>query len=236
MKLQFILFASAIALSNASPYLIPQVLENQDTTKYDCTGTIAGDVQSSAQFICNDWRLGPKILPKYFPLSSELADYDRFGGLTPGDFLKQWWDSTGDGSYIFPGKTTNGFATDIKNNPISGVISLPAGTLLDRFGGETGSYLSSADTPYSQRSLPPSSLNYNKDYPGFPYNYHVYRVKKDLEVTGGLIAPGFEQAGLGTQFFTGQGVSIQSLIDDGSLEKVDLSLLATDREKNGWHF
>lgn len=85
---------------------------------------------------------------------------------------------------------------------------LPPGTLLDRFGGETGlstsaidsveintlliftgTYLSAADAPYSQRSLPPSNLNDNSYYPGFPYNYHVYRVKKELEVTGGPIAP-----------------------------------------------
>lgn len=52
-----------------------------------------------------------------------------------------------------------------------------------------GTYVSSADTPYNQRSLPPSNLNDNSFYPGFPYSYHVYRVKKDMEVVGGPIAP-----------------------------------------------
>lgn len=32
------------------------------------------------------------------------------------------------------------------------------GTLVDRFGGEGGSFLSPCGTPYEKRSLPPASL------------------------------------------------------------------------------
>lgn len=104
----------------------------------NCTGTKAGPLPSSAPYICYDWRLGPKVLPRYLPLYSELSYYDRFGSLTPGEFLEKWWDPTGNGSFIYPGTVTNGFSTDIKGNPINGTMILPPGTLLDRFGGETG--------------------------------------------------------------------------------------------------
>ncbi|KAI9646027.1 hypothetical protein NHQ30_005465 [Ciborinia camelliae] len=244
MKLQFVLLAGAIALSNASPHptpvearhlFVPQLPPTSDGC--NCTDTKPGPLPSSAPYICTDWRLGPKVLPKYLPLSSELSSYNRFGGLSPGEFLAKWWNasaSDGRGSYIYPGTVTNGFSTDIYGNPINGTMILPVGTLLDRFGGEkTGTYLSSADTPYSQRSLPPSNLNDNADYPGFPYDYHVYRVMQNLTVVGGPIAPWFGQPGLGTQFFTGNDRPIAWLLNNFILERVDLSVLITNREQKG---
>ncbi|ESZ93173.1 hypothetical protein SBOR_6452 [Sclerotinia borealis F-4128] len=240
MKLQFVLFAGAVALSNASPH--PTPVEVRHFYKPDlpdrgygcnCTDTTPGPLPSSAPYLCLDWRLGPKVLPRYLPLSSELSSYNRFGGVSPGEFLAKWWNTTSQ-SYIYPGTVTNGFSTDINGNPINGTMILPAGTLLDRFGGEkTGTYLSSADTPYSQRSLPPSNLNDNSYYPGFPYAYHVYRVMQDLEVVGGPIAPWFGQPGLGTQFFTGSDKPVEWLIANKFLERVDLSILITNREQKG---
>jgi len=52
-----------------------------------------------------------------------------------------------------------------------------------------GSFFSAADAPYSQRALPPSNLDTSPSSPDFPYNYHVYRVIKNLTVVGGPIAP-----------------------------------------------
>ncbi|KAA8568601.1 hypothetical protein MFRU_012g01440 [Monilinia fructicola] len=240
MKLELILLAGVAAISNASPHSLPvearHLFDEPDAPDggyghCNCTGTKPGALPASAPYLCYDWRLGPKVLPKYLPLSSELSYYDRFGGLSPGEFLKKWWNPAGNGSYIYPGEVTNGFSTDVNGNPINGTMLLPPGTLLDRFGGETGTYLSAADAPYSQRSLPPSNLNDNSYYPGFPYNYHVYRVKKELEVTGGPIAPWFGQPGLTTQFFTGKGRSVEWLIDNKFLERVDLSILITNREQ-----
>jgi Tuberculosis necrotizing toxin len=86
-----------------------------------------------------------------------------------------------------------------------------------------GSYISAADAPYSQRALPPSNLDTNPSAPDYPYNYHVYKVIKDLTVVGGPIAPWFGQPGLGAQFYTGGTGNILTLINTGYLVRVNTS-------------
>ena len=54
---------------------------------------------------------------------------------------------------------------------------LPVGLLIDRFGSEYGKFLAPADSPYSQRALPPQNLDTPESKPTYPYNYHVYKVK-----------------------------------------------------------
>lgn len=109
----------------------------------DCTGAEYGyggtNASISSGYICGDYRLGPNILPTKIPLSSFLVDYDRFGGKTPAQFLNEWWD-TGAQNWIFPG--LNGFSVDSEGNAINGTMVLEPGTLVDRFGRETGTYSS----------------------------------------------------------------------------------------------
>lgn len=57
-----------------------------------------------------------------------------------------------------------------------GRLLLIPGSLVDRFGHEGGKFLAPADSPYSQRSLPPDNLDTPTEAPSYPYNYHVYRV------------------------------------------------------------
>ncbi|KAM3152064.1 Conidial surface nicotinamide adenine<br_dinucleotide glycohydrolase nadA [Botrytis cinerea] len=248
MKLQLAFLVGVIAISNASPH--PTSVKgrhfdepgnpDQPDQPYgcNCTGTTPGPLPSSAQYICYDWRLGPKTLPKYLPLSSELSSYDRFDGLTPGEFIKTWWDPELNppyGSFRYPGDVTpgdQGFSIDINGKPISGFVELPPNTYLDRFGKETGMFLSSADTPYSQRSLPPSNLNNRPDDPGFPNDYHVYRTTQKLILNAGPIAPWFGQPGLGTQFYSGPR-TIADLIGNKTLERVDPSVLISNRQQQG---
>jgi hypothetical protein len=59
----------------------------------------------------------------------------------------------------------------------AGQQELPVGLLMDRFGSEYGTFLAPADSPYSQRSLPPQNLDTPETSPTYPYNYHVYKVK-----------------------------------------------------------
>jgi hypothetical protein len=101
--------------------------------KCDCTDTIDGG-PGSEWYICNDWRLGPKVLPHKLPLGTFVSDYDRFGGLTPGEFLKKW--TKPDGNYTYP--DLNGFQLNTNGNAINGTMVLQPGTLVDRFGGENG--------------------------------------------------------------------------------------------------
>ena len=88
-------------------------------------------------------------------------------------------------------------------------IKLPAGTILDRFGGEKGSFLGVYNTPYEMRSLAPYSQN---------ADYYVYRVIKPLPVESGTIAPWFGMKGGGVQYKASG--SIENLIASGYIERV----------------
>ncbi|KAJ2972111.1 hypothetical protein NQ176_g7344 [Zarea fungicola] len=153
-----------------------------------------------------------------------VASYDRLGGSkTPAEFLRLW---TGpDGSYKYPPQ--NGFQLDVNGNAINGSLQLEIGTLLDRFGSEYGSYVSAASAPFSQRALPPSSLDTDPNNPNFPYGYHLYRVVRPFTVVGGPIAPWFGQPGLGAQFYTGGVGNIMKLLADGLIVHEDPSVLVT---------
>ena len=74
---------------------------------------------------------------------------------------------------------------------------------LDRYGPDSGNFLSPAGTPYWQRSLPPDTN---------PNDYHVYEVIKPLPVQSGQIAAWFGQPGGGVQHYTAGVGSISSLL------------------------
>ncbi|KAF5657725.1 filamentous hemagglutinin adhesin [Fusarium heterosporum] len=212
MLLSFVL-SSFLCLSTVSALPNPNLAER---SACDCSGTRDGG-RSSKAYICRDARLGPTKLPKKLPLSTFVESYNRFGGLTPIQFLQTWTDEKG--NYKYPPQ--NGFQIDEHGNAINGSMVLQVGTLVDRFGSEYGSFISAAAAPYSQRALPPSNLDTNPDTPDFPYNYHVYRVIKPLTVIGGPIAPWFGQPGLGAQFFTGEVGNIKFLLEQNYLQKED---------------
>lgn len=102
----------------------------------DCTGT-RNDPSTGTAYICGDSRLGPTVLPEKLPLGTLVASYDRFGGLTPSDFLAKWTDA--EGNYKYPPQ--NGFQLDANGAAINGTMVLEPGTLVDRFGSEFGAYL-----------------------------------------------------------------------------------------------
>jgi len=171
---------------------------------------------NSTYYFCRDARLGPKKLPRLFPLNDIVDPYDRLGGLCAAEFLAKW---TLNGTYTYPIK--DGFLLNTAGEPIKGNTTLLEGTLLDRFGSEYGSFLSPAEAPYGQRAIPPSNLDTPKDQPLYPFNYHVYKVIKSFEVEAGPIAPYFGQPGAGTQYHSFNNV--MKLIADGYLERVALS-------------
>ncbi|OAA48929.1 hemagglutination repeat-containing protein [Beauveria brongniartii RCEF 3172] len=191
-----------------------------------CNGATAAS--DGADFLCGDKRLGPKQLPTMLPLGSFVASYNRLGSddITVDQFLAAW---TGpDGRYRYPPQ--NGFTLDVHGDAINGTLTLEVGTLIDRFGSEYGSYVSAASAPFSQRSLPPSSLDADPKNPDFPYGYHLYKVLRPFAVVGGPIAPWFGQPGLGAQFYTGGLGNIMKLIEDGYIERQDPSILVTQSQ------
>lgn len=187
---------------------------------------------ANTEFVCNDWRFGPVDLPRSGVLGSILSGYDRFGTLTPVEFLNKWWDPTmdvGQGNWKYP--PDDGFDHDTAGKVIANEVTLHPGQLLDRFGNEFGSFLSPAGAKYKERALPPSNLN--TEDPRYPYNYHLYRVKKDTLVCAGPIAPAFEQPGQGVQYVTSfsrkrtycthvpTDKTVHALVQDGNLERAN---------------
>ncbi|OAA70294.1 hypothetical protein ISF_02268 [Cordyceps fumosorosea ARSEF 2679] len=189
-----------------------------------CKGATPGtDADAAATYLCADARLGPKQLPTKLPLGRLVSGYNRLGrdDVTVEQFLANW---TGpDGKYKYPPQ--NGFTLDDNGNAINGTMQLEVGTLIDRFGSERGQYVTAASAPYSQRSLPPSSLKTDPRNPDFPNGYHLYKVIRPFTVVGGPIAPWFGQPGLGAQFWTGKVGTILQLITDGYIERQDPSIL-----------
>lgn len=167
----------------------------------DCTGITKTTVNTTFH-ICHNASLGPQTLPWRFPMLSFVSNYDRFGALTPIEFLSKWgfYNATvGKWRWKYP--AFDGFHLDAKGDPIRAFMTLRKGLKVDRFGAETGSFIAAADSPFNQRALPPDALNVCPDPndcrpKDHPWNYHIYEVLQDFQVIGGPIAPAFEQDGL----------------------------------------
>ncbi|KAL0960457.1 hypothetical protein HGRIS_005500 [Hohenbuehelia grisea] len=175
-----------------------------------CAGT---NRTSGDWFLCQDERLGPVTLPHTLPLSNLVVDYDRFGGLCPGEFLAKWTDKT-TGFYVWP--PLEGFQLNTAKERIAGNQTLLVGMRLDRFGHEGGKYLAPAWTPFAQRSISPKSLEIPDD-PRLT-NYRQYVVLKEFDVLSGPIAPWFGQPGQGTQYQT--HVTVAQLLSDKFLQRL----------------
>lgn len=89
------------------------------------------------------------------------------------------------------------------------MIELPAGVEVDRFGEGEGNLVYAAGTPFAQRSLVPSWIN---------RPYHVYRLRRPVEVLTGVAVPWFEQPGGGTAYLMPK--TIDDMIADGVLVEV----------------
>lgn len=127
--------AAALSADNSQGrLLIPLALTSSPVC--DCSNTNDTGKTTGYPYICRDPRLGPKKLPRRFPLLSFVTDYDRFGGLTPGQFLAKWTDPAS-GWFVYPPQ--NGFQLDdASGKPILGNMTLQAGAKVDRFGSEYG--------------------------------------------------------------------------------------------------
>ncbi|MER5268230.1 glycohydrolase toxin TNT-related protein [Actinosynnema sp. NPDC002837] len=89
------------------------------------------------------------------------------------------------------------------------MVELPAGMEVDRFGEGEGNLVYAAGTPFAQRSLVPSWIN---------RPYHVYRLRRPVEVLTGVAVPWFEQPGGGTAYLMPK--TIDDMVADGVLVEV----------------
>jgi hypothetical protein len=89
---------------------------------------------------------------------------------------------------------------------------LPAGMLLDRFGGDGGNFFSPKGAPFAARALPTLCAN---------LVYKVYRVSAPLLAWTGKAAPWFDEPGGATQFETDAPVYL--LLADHIIEPVPVA-------------
>jgi hypothetical protein len=182
--------------------------------------------ECSAAFFDGDPRLGPARLPVLGVVGIELTGYRRTGGLSPAAFLAQYYSPTangGSGGWIYP--PDNGYVIGKNGQPVEWKEQLRPGRQIDRYGSEYGSFLAPAGSLYSERSIPPQSLD---STPPATCNYHDYRVLKDFAVDAGPVAPWFAQPGLGLQYQLDASlipgapatVNVMWLINNGYLDRV----------------
>lgn len=86
---------------------------------------------------------------------------------------------------------------------------LKKGDVIDRYGGENGSFVSPEGESFESRSLP---------YKEESVEYHKYRVKEEIPCKEGTAAPNFEQQGGARQYKLEKPVDYY--LDSGALEEV----------------
>ncbi len=184
--------------------------------------------QCSEENFNGDARLGPRDLPTTGSVGLELTRYNRLAGLSPNDFIATYWDPTafgGQGGWRY--QPFNGFLVGPNGQPIEAPVPLRIGQQVDRYGSEFGAFLAPFGILYSQRAIPPQSLD-NTSVPA-TCNYRAYRVLKEFRVDGGPIAPAFGQPGKGVQYML-QGslvpgapaqLNVLWLVDNGYLQRLN---------------
>lgn len=124
-------------------------------------------------------------LGKDHPVVQELlAGHDPLAGMHERDWENLFQHE--DGTPRWPAEREGGYED-------SQPEVLQAGAELDRFGTPEGRVLSTAGTPFAQRSLPPQAAD---------EGYRRYRVTRDLPVHRTISAPWFGQPGGGSRYRT----------------------------------
>ncbi|MFI0482188.1 TNT domain-containing protein [Actinomadura sp. 9N215] len=108
----------------------------------------------------------------------------------------------------------------------STTFTLPQGTLLDRFGQESGSVLGPFGLGFGARGLPESARAGTG--PGVPEGYHRYRVRRQFKMAASISPPLGRWPGGGVRFTVEPGLfprppvlpTVRLLLRDGYLERV----------------
>jgi hypothetical protein len=182
-------------------------------------------------YVHGDPRLGPVFLPRRGYFGYLLRGYKRYGGLSPSKFLYEYWDEKKLPAPDWRYPPDDGFVHQLKyinSRPLRFKVALRIGQFLDRFGAETGRFLSPGGASFISRALPPDSLNTRADDPAHLCNYHLYRVKRRFSVDAGPAEPAFQMRGRGLQYVLVSAyvhgapdrLSTKWLADNGYLERV----------------
>ena len=149
------------------------------------------DTHCSAAFYNGDFRLGPAHLATAGPVAELLRGYDRLGGMTSSAFLGTFWN-TSKKDWNYPPQ--EGYVLNEFNKAQKFIVRMTPGLRMDRFGRESGGFLSPYGQPFDLRALAPWSLD------GPDCGYHAYLVLREFRVEAGPVARWFRQPGYGFQY------------------------------------
>jgi hypothetical protein len=124
-----------------------------------------------------------------------FAKYDPYDGQDPGAFAAKYESADGKARYRYP----DGAVPETQHTE-----RVEVGMILDRFGPETGTYLSPDGTPIAERSLHPSTF-------GPKYEYNRYEVIRQFDVVDSTVAADFGQKGSGLQYHSAR--TVEELLD-----------------------
>ncbi len=185
-------------------------------------GPFTGGAQQIAAVYEYDGQLSctQDLRPSGSPLMSQRLATDPFGDQVEGRGRYDEPHSTSTTRLEFVATNTPKAGTAIESMwaqaPNDGFLAgwskaevLKPGTVIDRYGLETGRFLSPAGTALEARALPVGA-----ELKGL----RTYEVLKPLPVRAGVAAPAFGQPGLGIQYMTGMPVA--DLIKQGFVKAV----------------
>jgi hypothetical protein len=152
-------------------------------------------------------------LPDAPPLPPDSPLFDGYDPIPPGPEF-----TNPDGGLIYPDDNLPS-----KPYAIPGTVAdhahIPQGTVIDRFGGPFGSWLSPDGTPFAERALPPDSAM--KPY----FQYAVddpAKLPSGFRIEQSQVAPWFHQPGGGIQYRIigpdGKSASVNDLLESGYLK------------------
>ncbi len=124
--------------------------------------------------------------------------------LGEGDDFYQQDPNTGE--YYYPENL--GFKGEVREAVV------PVNTIIDRYGDKGGAFLSSPDSSFSERALPPGDGK---------REYHKYKVIKPLPVIEGKIESAFGKNGGGKQMLPNldERVNVKWLLDNKYIEEIE---------------
>jgi hypothetical protein len=88
-------------------------------------------------------------------------------------------------------------------------VTLKPGFKIDRYGYDTGTFVSPESTPYGMRAVAPGTDS---------RPFSVFEVVAPLEVKGGKIAPWFDEVGGGTQYVLPE--TVEDLLEAGIIRRI----------------
>ena len=131
-----------------------------------------------------------------------IADGSKHGpDGRPANGISGWYDQSGNTNY----PPNDGFAFG------SEWVTLPEGTIKDRYNGPAGRFSAQAGTPFEERALPPNTNT-------LTYNLHPYIVRVPTVVQRGYARPWFNMRGGGVQYK--HLYTVEELVNLGVLDEL----------------